>query len=410
MLTVGLDVHKQFTYACILNDEGAVVHTERFDSTPQAIEKFGQKRLARDCQVALEATTNCLAFAKLLRRYAGQVTISNPMQTKAIAHARVKTDKVDAEVLGQLLRTNFLPTVWEPDEKTQELRRRVAHRQALMSMRIQTKNRIHSILHRNLVSLPKVSDLFGKAGRKWLSEVQGLPDDDEWQLKQELVMLEHIDGQLAETEKFLAARAAACPQSRLLMSLQGIQFKTAIGLVSAIGPIDRFRSPKKLVSYFGLNPRVTQSGNSPAYTGRISKRGRSHARWLIIEAAQTAARCAGPLQSFYVRLRKKKGHNVAVVAVARKMVCIIWHMLKTGEPYRWAPPLLTHEKLRSLEIKAGAPRQKSGKVKGEPSKGGKPAYRARRRADSDAGKLAQAQYEEMIKLWKERNPRKVAPG
>lgn len=148
-LTVGLDVHKQFTYACILNDGGKVVHTERFDSTPEAIKNFGQKRLARDCEVALEATTNCLPFAKLLRQCAGQVVISNTMQTKAIAHARLKTDKVDAEVLAQLLRTKFLPTVWEPDEDTQLLRRRVAHRQALMSMRIQTKNRIHSILHRN---------------------------------------------------------------------------------------------------------------------------------------------------------------------------------------------------------------------------------------------------------------------
>lgn len=404
MLTVGLDVHKQFTYACILNEEGATIHTERFDSTPEAIENFGRTRLARDCEVALEATTNCLPFANLLRRYAGRVVISNPMQTKAIAHARVKTDKVDAEVLGQLLRTKFLPTVWEPDEDTQLLRRRVAHRQALVSMRIQTKNRIHSILHRNLIALPNVTDLFGKGGRKWLSEVQGLPDDEEWQLKQELVMLEHIDGQLEETEKFLAVRAAACSRSRLALTLPGIQFKTAIGLISAIGPIDRFSLPKKLVSYFGLNPRVTQSGNSPAYTGRISKRGRSHARWLIIEAAQSAVRCAGPLQSFYLQIRKKKGHNVAVVAAARKMVCILWHMLKTGEPYRWAPPLLTQEKLRKLDLTAGAPRRKTGPVKGQPSKGGRPARNAQRGADWDAAKLAQAQYQEMVKLWKEKRP------
>lgn len=412
MLTVGLDVHKHFTYACAIDAEGRPLWSDRFASTPEAIQNFAVRRLTKDCQLALEATTNCLAFAKLLREYAGRVVISNPMQTKAIAHARVKTDKVDAEVLAQLLRTDFLPTVWEPDEHTQLLRRRVAHRQALMSMRIQTKNRIHSILHRNLITKGEFSDLFGKKGRAFLEQLcaNGLPEDDAWQLDHELKMLDSIDRQLAATEDFLAGQAAESPQARLLLTMPGIQFKTAVGLLSAIGPIDRFPSPKKLVSYFGLNPRVRQSGLGAAWTGSISKQGRCHARWLIIEAAQTTVRCPGPLQSFYVQLRKKKGHNVALVAAARKMICIIWHILRTGEPYRWSPPLLTHEKMRTLEIRAGAPKQLSGKRRGEPSKGGKATYRAKRQVDWDVAKLAQQQYLELVKGWQTRNPKRESAG
>lgn len=325
------------------------------------------------------------------------------MQTKAIAHARVKTDKVDAATLAQLLRTDFLPTIWEPDEYTQELRRRVAHRQALMSTRTQTKNRIHAILHRNLVVKEDVTDLFGKKGRAFLEQLcqAGLPEDDAWQLGHELKMIDSIDEQLGATEDYLAAKAADSRQARLLVTLPGVQFKTSIGLLSAIGPIDRFAAPKKLVSYFGLNPRVRQSGRGPAWTGSISKQGRSHARWTIIEAAQTTVRCPGPLQSFYLQLRKKKGHKVAVVATARKMVCIIWHMLRTGEAYRWAPPIRTSEKLRKLELKAGAPKQVSGKQKGQPSTA--QATRAKREVDWDLAKLAQQQYVELVKAWKIQN-------
>lgn len=207
MLTVGLDVHKHFTYAKALDENGVGLWEEKFASTPGAIEAFARKRLTSECQVALEATTNCLPFARLLRQYAGRVVISNPMQTKVIAHARVKTDKVDAEVLAQLLRADFLPTIWEPDEKTQELRRRVAHRQALSSMRVQTKNRIHSILHRNLVEVPKFSDLFGKKGRAYLEQLEGLPADDKWQLQHELRMLDSVAEQVDATDTYLAERA-----------------------------------------------------------------------------------------------------------------------------------------------------------------------------------------------------------
>ena len=105
----------------------------------------------------------------------------------------------------------------------------------------------------------------------------------------------------------------------------------------------------------------------------------------------------GPPQSFYVRLRKKKGHSKAIVATARKLACLAWQILTSREPYAWAPPLRTHEKIRKLKLMAGGPKQKTGPKQGQPSKGGRAAYLALRKADHNLAKLAQAQYEELVR-------------
>lgn len=122
----------------------------------------------------LEATCNTYAIVRLLQQHTGRVVVSNPVKTRAIAEARIKTDKVDAEVLARLLAGGWLPDVWVPDEPTQTLRQQVAHRARLVQQRIRLKNRIQAFLHRNLVPGCPRSDLFGKAGRRWLVE-QAVP-------------------------------------------------------------------------------------------------------------------------------------------------------------------------------------------------------------------------------------------
>ena len=112
----------------------------------------------------------------------------------------------------------------------------------------------------------------------------------------------------------------------------------AAGLIAAIGDIGRFQSPQKLVSYFGLNPRVRQSGLGAAHHGRISKVGRSHARAMLVEAAWAAAKAAGPLHAFFVRIRARRGHQIAAVAVARKLTVLCWHLLTKNEDYLWVRP------------------------------------------------------------------------
>ncbi len=123
--------------------------------------------------------------------------------------------------------------------------------------------------------------------------------------------------------------------------------------MAAIGKIERFDKPDKLAAYIGLNPSVHQSGDGPAYHGRITKRGRSNARHLLVEAAWQTARAPGPLRAFFERVRAKRGNHIAAVAVARKPTVIIWHLLTKGEDYAWVRPALHAKKIRDLELRAG---------------------------------------------------------
>ena len=393
---IGLDVHKQFVFATKLDSAGQVVKQWRFATTSKALKSFAASLTKHDA-LCLESTTNAVAIYRLIRRQADRVVISNPLQTKAIASAKIKTDKVDSRVLAELLRAEYLPTVWVPDDYTIRLRGLTSYRTALIRQRSQLKNRIHAILHRNLVAKPEVSDLFGKQGKAFLEQVK-LPADERFQMDQELLLLNVLNAQITDADKRIAQTTIDTPQMRLLLTIPGFSLQVAAGVLAAIGTISRFGEPDKLVSYLGLDPLGKRSADHAFGPTRISKRGRSHARWLLVEAAHATVRCPGPLQAFYLRLRKKKAHNKAVCAVARKLVVLIWQMLTKDQPYSWAPPLRTHEKIRHIQIMAGKPKQKAGSKSGQPSKGGRRAYLQRRQADHDMARLAQAQYEQLVAL------------
>lgn len=391
----GLDAHKDFVVGTTLDGVGNIVREWHFSTTPRALRSFARELGPQDA-VCLESTTNAVAIYRLLSRHAGRVVLSNPLQTKAIACAKIKTDKVDSLALAQLLRTGYLPTVWVPEEETLRLRSVSSYRLALVRQRTQVKNRIHSLLHRNLVPLPQVSDLFGKKGREFLQSVE-LPDDDRCQLDHELALLEFLGLQIQDADQRLAKAAMSDSRTELLLTIPGVSQQVAVGVLGAIGPIDRFAAPKKLVSYLGLDPLGRRTAGHLVGSTRISKQGRSHARWLLVEAANVAVKVPGPIQSFYVRLRKKKGHNKAIVAAARKLACLVWKILTTGEPYAWAPPQQTQEKIRRMQLLAGEPKKRPGPKKGQRSQGGQAGREARRKADYNLAKLAQAQYEELIR-------------
>jgi transposase len=277
MRSLGLDVHKDFAEVAEVVPGKGVRRLGRVGTTPAALRAFAEQ-LGPDDQVALEATINTFAIAKLLGEHAGRVVISNPLRTRAIADAKIKTDKVDASVLAQLLAADYLPAVWEPDETTQMLRRLVARRTHIVRQRTRLKNQVHAILHRNLISGCPASDPFGKAGRKWMERLP-LPTDEHDALQSNLRLFDLLGEELERADAACARAAIGRVDVRRLMTVPGIDVAVALALVAAIGDVHRFASPQKLVSYLGLDPRVRQSGNQPAMTGlRITKVGRSHAR------------------------------------------------------------------------------------------------------------------------------------
>src|SRR6266545_5287092 len=248
----------------------------------------------------------------------------NPQKIRAIAEAKVKTDKVDAQVLAQLLAAGFLPSVWLPDEATFALRRQVVRRAHIVRQRTRLKNQVQSILHRNLIPRCPAADLFGVKGRAWLA-AQDLPHDE---LQAVGALLRQLDfhGQeprIVDAELGRVGRERA--EVRRLLTIPGVDATVALAIVAAVGDFGRFSCPQRLVSYLGLNPRVRQSGGQPAQHGRITKQGRAHARGMLVEAAWAAAKTPGPLRAFYERVRARRGMQVAVVATARKLATLCWH-------------------------------------------------------------------------------------
>src|SRR5881227_3080766 len=172
---IGLDVHREFAQIAVWED-GVVRQAGQIATTPEAIRVFADSLLPTD-EVAIEATCNTHAIVKLIASRVARVVISNPMKTRAIAEAKVKTDKVDAAILAQLLAADYLPAVWIADEATQALRRQVGRRAHIVRQRTRLKNQVQAILHRNLVPRCPAADLFGLKGRRWLA-AQDLPPDE----------------------------------------------------------------------------------------------------------------------------------------------------------------------------------------------------------------------------------------
>lgn len=356
-----LDLHKKQIQAATFDDQGNPVYRGRFPATRQALESFARNHLSATHKVALEATFNTWAIVSLLQPFVEEVVVSNPMATRAIAQAKVKTDKIDTEVLAHLLRCDYLPRVWIPDRETRELRHQCTERANLASDRTRVKNRIHAVLHQRLIEAPH-GDLFSPDNLRWLHtlplDVPGRATLDRHLRQLDALEIE-IDALCAE----LAQHAATHPQVKLLMSIPGIDFTVAECLYSTLGDISRFPTADQTAAYVGLVPSTYQSGET-CYHGRITKQGRAHARWLLVQAAQHLSLHPGPLGVSFRRLAKRKNRNVAVVATARKIVTIAWHMLTRNEPYRYAIPKASQAKYDRLRLRAGGPKRKGGTAKG----------------------------------------------
>ena len=358
---IGVDLHKATATFHILSHDGKTVHTGQFEVTPKAISRFAAEHLLPTDHLAVEVTSNTWAFVRLIKPRVAKVVVSNPVKTKAIAEANVKTDKVDAFVLAQLLRCDYLPSVWVPTPAVEDNRALAARRTALVNQRTAIRNRIHSVLARRLISVPK-GDLFSDKGLGWLRNLE-LDPFDRALIDADLRLLDAIAREGDTIDAMIVNESYDDPDVQLLMTMPGVDYTTAHALKSALADIQRFPQPDKAASYLGLVPSVKQSANK-CYNGPITKAGASQVRWLLIQAAQSVSKHPGPLGAFFRKLLKRKNRNVAVVATARKMVTIAWHMLMNKEPYRYAVPRSTDEKLASLRVRATGAKRKTGNPKG----------------------------------------------
>jgi transposase len=397
MRVVGLDLSRTFAEIAYVED-GRVTAGGRVTLTHGALHEWAASQLRVADHVVLEATANTMAVVNAVRSHVARVVVANPCQVRLIAEARVKTDKIDAAVLGQLYASGFLPEVWVPDDATQTLRRQVARREQVVRQRVRLKNEIHGVLHTYLIPRCPAADLFGRKGRQWLA-TQPLPLEERLGIEQRLRELDRLHDDLLAIERLMAEAVVGHEDVQQLLTITGVNTTVAIGIWAAIGDVTRFRSPEKLVSYFGLNPSVYQSGLQPARHGHISKRGRAQARAMLVEAAWAAAKAPGPLRAFFHRVRAKRGMQVAAVATARKLAVIVWHVLTKHEPYAHTRPLLTAIKHRGLQLQAGRPSQRG-------QKGLAADYNVKRLRDRERATVEreEREYARRIARWRPQRP------
>ncbi len=396
MRSIGLDIHRDFAEVAIA-EGGELRSAGRIEMTPEALELFAES-LGRSDQVALEVSGNAWEVARIIRPHVAKLVAVSPADT-GIRAARAKTDRLDARALAKLLAAGQLDGVWVPDERTRAMRRRLGRRAQLVRVRTKAKNEIHAALMRRLVPKPKVSDLFGLKGRRWLEAVE-LPAYERETVDGCLRQLDFCDREIAEIEKVIAKEALASAEVRRLMTIPGMNIITASAFMAAIGEIGRFPDRRKLVGYLGLDPKVRESGTTAASRARISKQGSAAGRYALVEASWSVILAPGPMRAFFERIRARRGHQAAIVAVARKLACLCWCMLTRGEDYAYAQPSLTAKKIRRAEIRAGAPKRKGVK------RGTWAANAAIREAERNLALQAEVAYKRTVSDW-ERTQRKT---
>ena len=325
---VGLDVHKEFCQAAFLDEDGKLVREERFENTASGLEELAQA--TREQEVVMESSTSSMHVYDALSGTCN-VKVAHPSRVKAIASARIKTDKIDARILAHLLRADLIPESYMPSKEHRQARLLVRQRASLVEVRTQIKNKIHALLARDGIKMP-FKDSFGKKTILFLKSID-IGEAQRASLDSLLAVMETLDKEITEANRRVVGCASCDNYAKLLVTHTGVGWLTALAVSSEICDISRFVSHKKLCSYFGLVPSVYQSGSTDR-KGHITKQGNTLLRALLIQCAWSAAKYSPRFRKKYNKLRKKIGNQKAIVAIARMIVVDMYFMLVRNEKYK----------------------------------------------------------------------------
>jgi transposase len=320
---IGLDIHRHYTQAARMDELGTLLEERRLgnDDLPAYL-----ATLAGPAKVALEATSNWYHVYELVEPWAAEVVLGHPLKTRVIAEAKIKTDRVDAKVLADLLRVDYLPRAYIAPAQVRELRELLRLRTSLVRQRTAGRNKVHAILIKR-GEKPPVKVLFGKKGRAWLDETAArLPLAYGGAIRRYLRVLDVLEAEIKAVSCEIDERALASEDVSLLSTMPGIKAYRGLLIMAEIGEIGRFRDAAHLASYAGLVPSVYSSGGRTR-TGHLTKQGSPWLRWVMIQAAHSAIRTPGPLKDRYNRLRPRKPHGTAIADLARFMLGCVYAML-----------------------------------------------------------------------------------
>jgi len=334
---IGLDIHKDYLVWVAVDERQSILEPPQRVSYRNLPSWMNDHLHATDA-VVLEASSNAWTLYDQLAPQVGQVTVAHAGHVRWIASSLIKTDKRDALVLARLLAANLIPPVWVPPPHVRELRALIHHRSELVEQRRALRSRLRALLYRHNIAPP-----VGKIGmlhhRVWWEKVP-LSSSQKLIARQMLDLLDHVMAAIDEVDRQLAQLSVSecwCEQAACLLQLPGIGMLNAMTLLSAIGDIARFDTPKKLVGYGGLGVRVYSSGDTHR-SGGITKIGRPELRTTMIEAAWVAVQHYPHWQQQFEALAARRGKGRAIVAIARKLLVVVWHVLTHREADRHADP------------------------------------------------------------------------
>jgi len=329
MLIIGCDFHTRYQQIAMANDEtGELLLERRLDHESGEAHTF-YRNLQGPVRVGIEATGPIHWFERLLAELGHELWIGDAAKIRASEVRKQKTDERDAALILDLLLAKRFPRIWVPTPAERDLRQLLWHRHKLVRLRTMLGNQIHFLAMSQ--GLCRKQKLFTKKGRVELAGLALGP----WASRRRaelLKLLDQLESPIAELDRAVLEEAERREDAVRLMTHPGIGPVTSLAFVLAIGPITRFRHSKKIASYLGLNPSEESSGGKRRL-GAISKQGNTMVRWLLIETVHHAVRQDPELRQDYQRLKFRRGHAVAKVAIARKLAVRMYWMLRSGADY-----------------------------------------------------------------------------
>jgi transposase len=334
----GCDAHKRYSVFTAMNDKGQAGRPIRVEHTRALYREF-LNGLPAGSPIAIESVGNWYWLIEEMERAGHDPRLVHARKAKLMMGQINKTDKLDAAGLATMLRNGTLPEVWIPPGDLRDQRELPRMRMSLVSVRTMLKNRIHATLAKYAIEIDEVSDLFGVKGRELLkTRLEELPPYTRQSVETQLELLDEVESHIDEAEKEIREVVKATPAMTLLKTIPGVGPILAVVIALEIGDIGRFPSPEHLASYAGTVPRVRSSGGKTSY-GQVRPDVNRYLKWALIEAANMIVlnQRSWPhyqITQLYLRLRERKGHAKAVVAVARNLAQAAFWMLKRNEAYK----------------------------------------------------------------------------
>jgi len=329
MVYVGIDYHKKYSFATKMDEKGKILEQQRFNNDSESIQQFVQT-LPSDSKIVLEATGGWYYFYEQVEKQVPDIVLAHPLKTRVIAEAKIKTDKIDSQILAHLLRTDLIPTAYIPEREIRDIREILRYRASLIMNQTMLKNKLHSILTKNGILFP-YADISSPKGQAFLSTLD-LRECYQKEILGYVALLNQLKQEIKTINQTIKSITLEREDATLLTSIPGISYNSALLLVSEIGEIDRFLSAGHLCSYAGLVPSIHSSGDR-TYAGRITKQGSKYIRCVLVESVVHVVRKSKHLQAMFERIRRKHGSNTARIAVARELLKIMYSMLRHHRPF-----------------------------------------------------------------------------